>query len=65
MNRSIGWRSPSPVSYRPIWAILLGTGSDVANSSVRSSHQSSVAQNPCVTTSCGASSHAGNSRTAR
>ena len=65
MKRSIGWRSPRPASYRPIWAIRLGTGSDIANSSVRSSHQSSVAQNPCSTTPSGASSQAGSMRTAR
>ena len=47
------------MSYRPIIATRLATQSCRPNSSVRSSHQSSVAQKPLATTSSGASSQAG------
>ncbi len=53
-----------PVSYRPITAMRWGTGSELTNSSVRSNHQSSVAQKPWPTTSEGASSQAGSLATA-
>ena len=46
-------------------ATRLATQSCRPNSSVRSSHQSSVAQKPLSTTSSGASSHAGRLETAR
>src|SRR5512132_674404 len=64
MNRSIGPRSPSSVSYRPIIASRFGTGSEPTDSSVLWSHQSSVSQKPPRTTSSGASSHAGSIWTA-